>query len=293
VELGQLPGMDKPAFGRIISYNAPAQRVHYREAGNVEWLVFVDDIGVRPNGDLVNHQSMLKQVGPYRAGKSYAERFAAAVATPGVNLAESTRAGDTLQVLVPPCMDQDGNMCLAFDSDAAFTKVFRDGKLIGESDFEAGATLVEGVPAALGKFRVESSLTRSTLQLASKVDATWTFSSRANGDKRELLPLRAVQFLPAVDARNAVARYPRSVLPLKVLQQPGAQLPAVKSVEVQVSGDGGKTWQRAAVLRKPDGTYNSLFTTPKGAKLISLKSLITDTAGNTSTQTVINAYRLR
>jgi hypothetical protein len=72
---------------------------------------------------------------------------------------------------------------------------------------------------------------------------------------------------------------------------PGATLPVVKKVEVQVSGDDGKTWKAAAVVPSGAG-YKAVFATPAGAT-VSLKAHVVDAAGNITDQTVISAYPLR
>jgi hypothetical protein len=47
------------------------------------------------------------------------------------------------------------------------------------------------------------------------------------------------------------------------------------------------------VARTGKTTYKAFFRTPAGAKLISVRSTLTDKMGNTASQTVINAYRIR
>jgi hypothetical protein len=105
------------------------------------------------------------------------------------------------------------------------------------------------------------------------------------------LPLRTVRYQPAVDQRNTVLRTAVTELPVVLDGMPGAVLPAVSKLEVQVSGDEGKTWKAAAVVRSGAG-YKAIFVTPKGGS-VSLKAHVVDAAGNTTDQTVIGAYPLR
>ncbi|MEV0291714.1 hypothetical protein AB0H36_46960 [Kribbella sp. NPDC050820] len=159
-------------------------------------------------------------------------------------------------------------------------------------DTWAGQLLVENAPAAKASYRLEMSLQRSLMQLATRVDHVWTFSSQDTGGDKVVLPLRSVEFRPDVDANNAVERKTVTHLPFAVVNQPGAKVPGIRSVAVQVSGDGGNPWQRAIVVRRADGTYTAVFKTP-AAKVMSLRSVVVDRDGNTATQTVINAYRNR
>jgi hypothetical protein len=68
-------------------------------------------------------------------------------------------------------------------------------------------------------------------------------------------------------------------------------LPAVKKLELKVSGDDGKTWKSATVVRTGSG-YQAIFVTPKGGA-VSLKAHLVDAAGNTTDQTTIGAYQFR
>ncbi|TDD62826.1 hypothetical protein E1263_02115 [Kribbella antibiotica] len=95
-----------------------------------------------------------------------------------------------------------------------------------------------------------------------------------------------------MDATNAVRRTPVTVLPLVVDPQPGATLPELRTVGVQVSGDDGTTWQPAKVVRTSTGRYLAVFETPKDAKNISLKGHVVDKTGTVTDLTVISAYLL-
>jgi hypothetical protein len=94
-----------------------------------------------------------------------------------------------------------------------------------------------------------------------------------------------VRFHPAVDTRNVVARKPTTLLPFTYDAQPGT--PPVKQVVIEYSPDA-KTWKRALTL-----DARAVLPTPPTATHISLRATVTDEAGNTTTQTVLNAYQLK
>ena len=71
------------------------------------------------------------------------------------------------------------------------------------------------------------------------------------------------------------------------------RVPRIKTLKIQFSGDEGETWRPAEVTASGYGKYKAIFATPKGATKISLKSHLVDADGNTTDQTVINAYPLR
>jgi subtilisin family serine protease len=288
---GVLSGMEVSSAGQTFAYSTPGRATHFMDTADVTWSGMVDTY--KPDGEdgrwLANHISYERK---YQAGKAYAERWGAAVAVPDVADGGSSRTGNAINVFISPNADGDGHSGDSLEVDQAAIKLYRNGKLIG-SDTTPGQLTVENVATGKGVFRLEASQVRSLLQLATRMSSVWTFSSQDTGSKEVPLPLWVVRPRPAVDLQNSVARQPLSILPLDVATQPGAKVGAVKQVTLQVSGDGGKTWRAASVVRTGKTTYKAIFRTPAGAKLISLRSTLTDKAGNTAGQTVINAYRIR
>ena len=118
----------------------------------------------------------------------------------------------------------------------------------------------------------------------------FSFAATANETS---LPMLGRRYQPKVDSHNVAERKPVTVLPVVVDAVAGEALPGIKKLEIQVSGDDGKTWQKAAVAPTGKGTYKAIFATPKDAKTVSLKSHLVDAQGNVTDQTVIGAYPLR
>jgi hypothetical protein len=58
-----------------------------------------------------------------------------------------------------------------------------------------------------------------------------------------------VHYQPKVDSKNVADRKPVTVLPVEIVAQSGAPLPGIKKLEIQVSGDDGKTWPRSCSHR--------------------------------------------
>jgi hypothetical protein len=176
-------------------------------------------------------------------------------------------------------------------ADTQSSKLYRDGQLAGESEW-FGDLVVGDLPAAKASYKYVTSLDRSSLlKQSGKTDLTFTFTS-AGSDKVQLIPLRTVGYRPAVDSLNTVKRSLVTVLPIHLTAQAGSTaLPAVKKLELKVSGDDGKTWKPATVVRTGSG-YQAIFVTPKGGA-VSLKAHLVDAAGNTTDQTTIGAYQFR
>ena len=71
--------------------------------------------------------------------------------------------------------------------------------------------------------------------------------------------------------------------------------PAIRSMKVWISVDGGKTWQTTTVTGGVGGTYTASYTVPdlsttNGA--VSIKAQASDAGGNDVTQTILNAIRI-
>ncbi|MEV6282588.1 S8 family serine peptidase [Kribbella sp. NPDC051770] len=223
----------------------------------------------------------------YAAGTVHRERWNAAALVPLPAIAE--RAGGDLVIGIYPQADADGHGWFTATPDSASSKLYRDGKLLSElPDF--GYAEVSDVPAEPAAYRFETSMTRSVSWLSTRTDLVATF--RSAGGEQEQFPIRTVRYLPDVDARNTVRRSPVTVLPVRLQGAPGVRLPAVRELSVQVSGDAGKTWRPARVVRVGADEYRAVFPTPAGPS-VALRARTVDAAGNSTDQTVIGAWMIR
>jgi subtilisin family serine protease len=256
---------------------------------------YLDEVPGGWSGDLVEPDEEQSRVGlstltgtpvKYRAGRTYHERWNAAAFTP--NVSRLTRTGGELYVVVGKHGDADGHGGSEV-TDSASSTLYRNGEQVASST-SFGYAFVEGLPAEKAAYKFVTTGTRLGTAYSGRTDLTVTFSSAAT-EQVTALPARTVRYQPDVDGKNTVKRTPATVLPLVLDGTPGATLPVVKKVEVQVSGDDGKTWKAAAVVPSGAG-YKAVFATPAGAT-VSLKAHVVDAAGNITDQTVISAYPLR
>ncbi len=270
-------------------FDLPGTATQYLEAGPASWGTAVAE--VEPDGEtapvgLFNLQRTL------RAGQVYRERWNAAVFGPSfATFGVAGRYQRSMFFDLPMFSDADDHLGYT-TTDAVSMKLFRNGLLLAESDNERFP--VEDVPAELADFRLEASYRRSVSPFSTKIDGTWTFRSQAvTTEQGEALPMWAVQYHPAVDDLNTVKRQPITVLPVELGKQPGAKTGSIKSLKVQASGDDGQTWTTATITKSTLNRYTATFPTPKNATHISLRATAVDTAGNTTHQTIHNAYALR
>jgi len=275
----------------ILVFDLPTKTRLLVDAKPISWSTNLSEIAPSPDPEdpfPIAVTQLQNDATQYRAGRTYKERWNAAafVPMPGAAL----RTGGDLLVAAYPNSDADGHFGFTL-TDTASSKLYRDGTLIAESSDFAYVEAAK-VPEEEAAYKFVTTATRPSWSgFSTRTDLTWTFTS-AGGDE-EQFPVRTVRYQPDVDSHNAARRTPVTVLPVLLDTLPGATLPAVKKVELQVSGDDGKTWRRAAVVPVGKGAYKAIFATPQGAKTVSLKAHVVDAGGNTTDQTTIGAYPLK
>ncbi|WP_344847688.1 S8 family serine peptidase [Kribbella ginsengisoli] len=279
------------AWTPIVPFDLPARTKLYVDPAPAGWETEVSEITPSTDPDdpfPITVTRLTSPINTFKAGKSYQARFNAAVFAPTPLYA--TRTGNELALGIYSSTDADGNSGVTA-ADTQSSKLYRNGQLAGESGW-FGDLVVSDLPAGKAAYKYVTSLDRSSLlKQSSRTELIFTFGS-AGSDKLQAIPLRTVGYTPAVDSRNTVKRSTVTVLPIHLTAQAGStRLPAVKKLELKVSGDDGKTWKPAVVVRKGAG-YRAIFVTPKGGA-ISLKAQLADAAGNTTDQITIGAYQFR
>ncbi|MFJ5830976.1 serine protease [Streptomyces sp. NPDC093089] len=225
-----------------------------------------------------------------RAGATTTHTFGNAVfgpvlaGTPGARPA-GVRDGDTLALDIPLLADGDGHAPSAPRFHGATTTLHRDGVLIGTRQGDPGRARFTTTPGRAA-YRLTATATHGSGPSAGgRVTASWTFAS-AGTSGPTALPLSTVRFAPdlALDG-TAPAGTPVRV---PVTVEGAAATTGVRSLAVSMSTDLGATWTRVPVV---DGQVG--FRTPAAGRTVSLRAELTDTNGNTLTQTLRNAYRTR
>ncbi|GAA2810432.1 S8 family peptidase [Kribbella solani] len=233
-----------------------------------------------------------------RRGANPGQDWNKAVAGPGLagTRIRSTQAwaalhGTTLDVAVPLLSDSGGHVRFADDlrvlnRGTGGTVLTHDGAVAG-SNGTPGEGIFE-VPNRSGRFELSASTAIDDPQwrTSTKVSVRWAFGIERDGP----LPLSVVRFMPAVDPHNQ-ARAGQVRVPIAIERQEGAAPARVRSLAVDVSYDDGDTWRAARVTRTGAGFVANVHNRPNG--FISLRSRLSDSAGDTSDQTIIRAYHVR
>ncbi|MFU8850183.1 S8 family peptidase [Micromonospora sp. SL1-18] len=227
----------------------------------------------------------------YRAGRTYEEQWNKGVFGPSVapffpGDVPALREGDFMYI--SPGLLGDGQGRAGFGQITSGSgALYRDGKLVAESDWGPGV-YAEDVDPAGATFRFDGSLERDS-RLTTKLSVSWTFRS-AHTDTLRALPLTAVSFAPPLDDHNVGKAGGVGVYPVTITQSEGSG--RVVELTVQASYDDGKTWQKVPVSSH-GGSWQVQVTHPKAGGFVSLKASGADAKGNTFDQTVIRAYELR
>ncbi|MEH1012794.1 S8 family serine peptidase [Micromonospora sp. CPCC 206060] len=294
IVIPELVGHNTGASAIILPTAVPGQRTEYYNVRGTRWETELD-FGIRNEDGWLDVKSVL--VSPptaYSGGRRYAEVWNTAPygpVFPPVRWGDEgiTRRGDVIGVLLPVHADSAGHLGGSLN-DSARTALYRNGTLVGETT-DAGWGEFE-VPAEAADYRVETVARRSFTDLATEVGVSWTFRSQhANGDEPVSLPAMTVRFAPKLDVTNSAPAGKAFEIPVTVDRQAGAPAAGVRTLTVDVSYDGGRTWVAAGIRATAHG-WVARVVHPAGTGHASLRATATDTAGNTVSQHVIGAYRL-
>jgi hypothetical protein len=126
--------------------------------------------------------------------------------------------------------------------------------------------------------------------LSPRVDVSWRFY--ATPASRQGYPLTLATYEPAgLNAENSAPSGATTTLRILISRpsdSPGTPVYALKSVRLQVSGDGGLTWGAVRVTRR-GRAWIARITDPANGQ-VSLRSTVTDVHGDSTTETIYQAY---
>lgn len=243
----------------------------------------------------------------YHRGEQTTQEFLKAPYSPGVaggtsanSQGTTNRRGDVIDFNYAPFTDAAGNWSRSLPGARATTTLYADDTEV----YSGGATVGNvPVPANSSHYRLVSDVSNSgaVAGLMSTAHTEWTFGSTTVAQDSKVLPLLDIDYTDVADARtghsaldlsNSARLSDRVALELAVAHQPGSTAGPVSTVTVQVSSDDGATWQFAPVRKLPNGRYQAAYTHPRKGQYLSVKVQATDTDGNKTDQTLIQAYHL-
>jgi subtilisin family serine protease len=275
-------------FGVDQEVTLPGSRVEHLTTDGVKWQGML----LQYHGEDAEAQ-LVSPFRAYRAGKEYSARFNYGMFGPtmtndGFVGGSVFRFDDELYVQPALYGDAAGNAGQSVLSSASF-ELYRDGELISSTEEPGGYA---EVPAEDAEYQVKLSTTRprEVFDVSTAVDVSWTFRS-AHVDETTIVPqaVSAIRFAPKLDTANSAKAGRPFVVPVALQHNGTGATSRPRTLSVDVSYDEGKTWRKADVLLN----LAVLLHHPTGAESVSLRATATDRTGNSVTQTVIRAYKLR
>ncbi|MFJ3798981.1 S8 family serine peptidase [Streptomyces sp. NPDC090088] len=232
----------------------------------------------------------------YATGRTYHETYNKAVFGPAVADGPNWIGGKRLGNTYALCNSLLSDGHYVFDVAASEKTVLTAGRTtyLSTTVDPCFTGVLSGLPAEKTKYTLamQSQRSLSTYSVSDRVTATWTFTSAyVDPDgPAQALPLSAVRFTPALTLTGTAQAGRRTTVPV-VVQGPAAARGHLKSLAVQVSYDGGRNWRTVAVRTDASGKRSITLTHPARPGTVSFRAALADTAGNTYTGTVDNAYR--
>ncbi|MEV8319262.1 S8 family serine peptidase [Streptomyces sp. NPDC059900] len=278
-----------PPLQPVTDLKLPASGTSYINTKDLRWswsMAQLDDTG----SSTIDYGT---DTVAYKAGKRYTLNFNTGVVGPDLHADQgqgARRAGNAMDAYVQLFSDGAGHAGSSVTS-GGFTRLESGGRTLAEG--EPGAVNAE-LPAASASYRLVMEATRpaTVATTSTKVAAAWTFkSAKTPDDPPTELPLTTVRLAPKL-ALNGTARAGSTLtVPLKVAGA-AAGPGKIATLTVKVSYDGGTTWKSAPVTTDTSGARTASVKHPATAKAVSYRVYVKDTAGNTVTETITNAYRL-
>ncbi|TDC75927.1 S8 family peptidase [Streptomyces hainanensis] len=222
----------------------------------------------------------------YQAGESYESTLNVGVFGPAIGADGGLRReGDALYGTVNLFGDSAGNSGFS-TVDSASTTLYRNGEEYATSTDYLDFVVFE-LPAEEAEYELVTTASRAGTGAVSSTEVTssYTFTS-ANPGEGEIaeVPVSAVRFTPELTLENTAPGGDTVQVPVTV--QGSAAGDNLGSLTVSVSYDGGETWTETPV---ENGAVT--VTNPDAGSSVSFHAEAVDGQGNTTTQTIIDAYR--
>ncbi|MEI5101755.1 S8 family serine peptidase [Streptomyces sp. PmtG] len=269
--------------------NLPASATSYVTTKGVRWswsMAQLDDAGAPGIGYGTDAVA-------YKPGKRYTLNFNTGVVGPDLKADSrqgARRAGNSMDAYVQLFSDGAGHAGES-PTTGGFTRIESGGRVLAKGG--PGAVNAE-LPAASAPYRLTMEASRAAKHTATstKVAVAWTFTSAKTPDEPPTdLPLSTVRLAPKLALSGTAPAGGTLTVPLKVAGA-AAGKGKVAKLTVKVSYDGGRTWKPAPVTTDAKGAHAATVRHPATAKAVSYQVSLKDTAGNTMTETITNAYRL-
>lgn len=290
-----------PATGLLLDYGAncspggevlpaalPWGATDYMQAGS--WSAQVD-IGDRA----------LWWDGAYRAGHTYSLTFGSAVAGPWLpyisgllfpDFTGQTISFDPLGFFSDPVAQADAQC-----SGRITSTLSRGGHVVKTARGDLCGGALSASLSTSGWYQLTVTGTQAS-ELSPKVTINWRFYAKTEPVQSwpVAFPVTLTEFRAGgLNLGNAAAPGAKTPIVAQIVKgaYPDSPTPrnVIRSVRIQASFDGGKTWHQLALTHK--GSYWTAEVRDPASGFVSLRSVVTNTAGDSTTQTFYDAYAIQ
>ncbi|MFJ4981431.1 S8 family peptidase [Streptomyces coeruleorubidus] len=201
------------------------------------------------------------------------------------------RAGRYYALCVPMFSDGAGDFSSSVQTSVR-TRLTSGGKVIGNFTEDTCPNTYANLRAGTARYKLSITADRSKgYRISDHVEGVWTFTSANTPETRAVAwPLSVVRFHPKLSLTGTAEAGARITVPLS-LQGPAAAKGHLRSLTVKASYDGGRTWKPLTVHSPASGKPYLIIANPRKPGTVSFRTALADTAGNTYTGTIRNAYR--
>jgi hypothetical protein len=273
-------------------YNLPESYTDDRTPGT--WLT---GLAFGPSGTTITRE--IDKTSAYSAGLNYLDILGSAVEEPGavypvmngsaITYAAGDFFADPLQPGGRDCEGSGRETLARGTATVSSVRVVLCGK---NATFRAKGTRAGWYTLTVNLSRPPAA--KSETLLSPAVSLTWRFYDKPSARGPEAAPVTVTEFSPEnLDSSNNAKDGSTTTVQVVVRRGGGQKVATPRypltSVQVQVSDNNGKTW-RAVTLVKHGGSWLATIANPAGGGYVSLRSVVTDSHGNRTTETVNRAY---
>jgi subtilisin family serine protease len=261
-------------------WDMPGTTTMYVTGGETRWSFGLEVIG---DGQVFYEGTPRR----YTAGETYAHTMHVGVFGPSLDgeLGRLARLGNEISGNLQEFSDGHGNRAGYAAFTEASTVLSREGEVVRAVEQPMSWSTFE-VPADEAAYELTTTVRRDA-PVSTEVSATFTFTSaQPSGDAFEEIPVSVVRFTPELGLDSTARADRRMIVPVTV--QGAAAGENLGSLVVEVSYDRGESWQEVPVHRGQVMVDN-----PAAGGSVSLRAEVSGTDGNTTVQTILDAYLTR
>ncbi|MFI6121971.1 S8 family peptidase [Streptomyces sp. NPDC051064] len=291
---------DRPYGG---SYSAvydtvsvPGKRTEYYSAGDTSWQRYLSSSF--PWGE-----SLFDKPRTYKSGSQRTESWYRGILGPSAPRDSSgepqlaAERQDNLIGVAPGFWadNEHGGLQGSF-GDMGNIRLSSGGEVLGESGWPSGVFTVPAEDAAyeLTMTTAKFGSPAAVWKRSTRTETTWKFRSKRDETAySQGIPLLFPGYDLATDGMKALAAQDDQKIGLSVTGHAGYTPGKLTAAKVSYSYDGGQTWAEATTAQQNGHWTATVNHADAAGKTVTLKTELTDSNGNSVTQTVVSAYAVR